>query len=232
MTDYSQMTDYEVFTQIRNGTSKSKNEATHEMWNRYTPLVMKYKGILYSKIKQFNFKGIDPEAYYPEAYETFLKALNSNSADKITNKPTWKFYIRFARYLQSHNRDIIYSYQKKRYAEMSYEASSVNSDDKEISYIDAHIQHKSRSIEDLAQDNINAQYFYKAVNLCLNKKFNATQKIIWKMKAEGKKKQDICQLLKIDSPTYGKEFYKMKLLFKQQLDIAARKDNQENVYNI
>lgn len=231
--DIEKMSDYEVFSIYTKGRKDTRTMCEHVMFKRYERLVYKMMWNLKGRIDKGNIKGLSIDNYLSDVYEVFLKAMNNIKMEKIPNEK-WTFYMGAWGYLNAYNRDTISHYIKKLKNETSLHTSLSDKDviEEDLSLLNK-VSAKEEYIEKYNPEeayvkSLEKKVFWDAVNICLNSKFNKTQKRIWKERAKFVDNDKIsistlCEKLKISHKVYRNELSSMQNIFKSEMSALTNK---------
>lgn len=215
----------------QNNDIKKCADMQFQCYNQFMGLAHKMKWDL---VKRLQKTACSPEVIYEmtsnyenDIYPELIKAMDCVKIEKIPKKKnkkgeyTWNFYAAYWGYLSVYNRDTVAHYIKKNKNEFTTDFRlDVNSEDSNVYIINNAAQLHSKSPETLLEEKIYRNAFWKAVDSCMNSKFNSIQKSIWNLKERTETRlttKDICNQLNITPKVYNKEMKSMKEVFKYEL---------------
>ena len=213
MLNYSKMTDYELFLKIKKGGPSAAKHATHELWDRYDKAVCKGFWTFNNFVKENKFHiETDIDNYKVEAYEAFIKAVDSVKLEKIpaAKVKTWKFWICLNGYLRAFNRDEINHFTKRTKNETALFVD--NSDGEEFCVADRATEDASEAYEREAISRVIRNAISNSYT-----KFTALQKKIWDGKVDEMPKSKICKACNITGTVLNKNFEVMKGILKKEI---------------
>ena len=186
------------------------------------------------------------DSYESDVYSELVKAMDSIKLEKIptrTNsqgKRTWTFYAAYWGYLMTYNRDFtkklieqvknetLTDYNQTGHGPGGHNGDADNylTQNKAALIVDELV---ASSPEKIYEEQNEKKIFWKAVDNCLNKRFNATQVKIWNTRAKfvdekHKSVATICKDLNITPKEYHREMRAIKELFDTEIK------NLSNVY--
>lgn len=247
--DYQMAVDY--VTAKEKGDKATMIKLQQETYNQYINLAHKMKWDLVKRLEKTHLTTEQifdiTDSYESDIYSELVKAMDSIKIEKIpakTNsqgKRTWTFYAAYWGYLMTYNRD----FTKKLIEQVKNEtltdynqpgggsggdhngdANNYLNQNKAALVVDELV---ASSPEKIYEEQNEKKIFWKAVDNCLNKRFNATQVKIWNTRAKfvdekHKSVATICKDLDISPKEYHREMRAIKELFDTEIK------NLSNVY--
>ena len=212
----------------------------HQCYEQFMDVAHKMKWDL---VKRLQKTACSPETIYAmtnnyekDVYPELIKAMNCVKLDKIPKKKnkkgeySWNFYAAYWGYLATYNRDVVGHYVKQCKNEIltdfKTEVDAGTGDIGSENFMAAKVaamqmeQLQSKSPEHLLEEKLHKKAFWKAVDSCMNEKFNSTQKAIWNLKKDSETRlssKDVCSKLNITSSAYNREMKSMKEMFNSEL---------------
>ena len=246
--DYQMAVDY--VTAKEKGDKKKIVELQHKTYNQYINLAHKMKWDLVKRLEKTYLTTEQifdiTDSYESDIYSELVKAMDSIKIEKIpakTNsqgKRTWTFYAAYWGYLMTYNRDFTkklieqvknetltdYNQPGGGSSEHNGDANNYLNQNKAALIVDELV---ASSPEKIYEEQNEKKIFWKAVDNCLNKRFNATQVKIWNTRAKfvdekHKSVATICKDLNISPKEYHREMRATKELFDTEIK------NLSNVY--
>lgn len=231
---------FKDYVDAKNANDRDKCVAMeHQCYEQFMDVAHKMKWDL---VKRLQKTACSPETVYAmtnnyekDIYPELIKAMNCVKLDKIPQKKnkkgeyTWNFYAAYWGYLATYNRDVVGHYVKQCKNEILTDFKTECETDGSMIHQDIFAskaaalqmeQLQSKSPENLYEEKLHKDAFWKAVDSCMNNKFNSTQKAIWNLKKDSEVKlssKDVCKELNITAGTYNREMRSMKETFKSEL---------------
>lgn len=221
--------DYALIAKMKKAQSSQKERANarNELFSLYKPLVYKMRNNLIARANKTNLR-IDHEVedYEMLAFERLVMATSAIDLKKVTDPSKFFLYIQFFGYLRSLNRDLI-GHRIKLYSKESQILSSADIKDSQSTpnkknFIESHECGRTVSAEDESLLSMQRSVISKAVDYCLNKRFNELQRSIFIMREDQKSLREITSELNIKSHTYYKELGDLRKILKNTLVSMAR----------
>ncbi len=191
----------------------------HQLYSRYSRLVHKH---WHGLTKQMNSSPAVlrmKEDFYSESYETFNKALNAVSLDKIKNDQ-WKFLGYFGFYLSAtrnrYARNIVKQYKN----ETPIEIKTPNTADRSVYLPDLSHEGTSRSAEDEAIAKDEKKRFWKALKKCQTEIWTEEQNQIFRLRSKKTSVKNICAEVGMSSWKYNKLLRLMKESLDKEIELA------------
>lgn len=214
MKDYISMSDLELLkTYKENGDDKMK--AAHTLFDRYHLLVCKMEHQLSNRCRNYNIPNVDMEDYDTEAWEAFIKSMDSANLSKITRED-YGHYIRFIGYLKAMNRDIINSALRDAENTVAMDIYSSDDDDKSMNLIDYKASKTSESPEEEYFKKVQVNIARKSLNNLRNR-LSTSQVVILSGLENDIKKNKVCSDLGITMYQYTKELGKIQRMLKTEM---------------
>jgi len=224
--------DYVLIEKMRRTKVDSQEYVAlrNEFFFLYRDLVNMMKGDLISRaIKIKVMLDYEVEEYEVFAFDKLVQAINSIDLDKITTSHKFCLYIQYWGYLRSMNRDLMSHRIKLRKNETQIFSVADTKNDEISSICKKYIienQTKGRTIsaEDECLQNLKKSVINKAVDYCLNKKFNDIQKQIFLLKTDNKTIKYIIEELEIKGSIYYKELKNIRSILKTSITKISEED--------
>ncbi len=224
------------------GNEKEMRDIEHAFYHQYINLAHKMKWDLIKRLQKTYLTTEQiydiADGYENDVYTECVKAVQGIKLEKIPakvnkeGKRTWTFYAAYWGYLMTYNRDLTKYWIEKSQNEMSvdydqHSGDNGNQSDATQFLVKNKAAMKMEEIESASPEKIYIEKqeksnFWRAVDNCLNKKFNATQVKIWNTRASftDSKKESvvaICRKLDITPKEYHKEMRGIKEIFNNEL---------------
>ena len=223
--------DYALIAKMK-GAQPSQKEfinARNELFSLYRPLVYKMRNNLIARANKTNLR-IDHEVedYEMMAFERIVMAINSTDLNKVRDPSKFFLYIQFLGYLRSLNRDLIghritlYNTESQILSAADVKETMSHQVPNKKNFIEFQECGRTVSAEDESLLNMQRGVITKAVDYCLNKRFNELQRRIFQMREDQMSLKDITSELNIKSHTYYKELTALKEILKGTLVSMAR----------
>lgn len=155
-----------------------------------------------------------------------LKYTEAEIAEKIANKQqSWKFWVCLTQYLMSRNRDDINHYVKGQGKELqitTYVDDEGNDFSDTVLYNQGTDKIISETLEDAYIKSLEKKAFQIATEEC-QKKFNETQKKMWRFKADRNSASLVKQLTSQTTAMYNRNLAAMRSVFDEELSKASAK---------
>ena len=239
---------FEEYTKaVTDGNIAKKTEMEHKCYEQYLDVAHKMKWDLINRLKKTPASAdtiYDMTCRYEEEiYPELIKAMGCVKMNKIPKrmnkkgKYTWSFYAAFWGYLSVYNRDTVAHFIKRETNEIKTDYRTEFDTDNNFSKMITFEAAKNASLnseklethspEKLFEESSKKKAFWHAVDICVNKKFNATQKAIWNLRKDSEKRVPnnvICKTLNIKPSTFNTEIKTMREILDKEILKA------ENIY--
>src|SRR5574344_651014 len=214
MENYTSMSDLELL-KVYKENNEHKMKAAHALFDRYHLLVCKMEHQLSNRCRNYTIPNVDMEDYSTEAWEAFIKSMDSANLAKITRQD-YGHYIRFIGYLRAMNRDIINSALKDAENTVAMDIYSSNDDEKSMNLIDYNSSKTSESPEDEYFKKVQVNGARKSLNN-LRSRLSPSQVVILSGLENDVKKNKVCFDLGITMYQYKKELGKIKRMLQTEM---------------
>ena len=213
--DLKNYTDLQLLT-IYKTDDNDKMKAAEVLFDRYYPLVCKMQHKLNNTCYNYKYS-LDDEDYLTDAWDAFIKSMDSSKLDKI-KREDYGHFIRFKGYLQAMNRDIVHAIIKKKKNTTPLEIYNNNSSnpDKATNVIDLNLDKTYMSSEEEYFKSYEVASIRKSINK-VKKSLNSTQLIIFNGLESQVKKNQICKDLGISMYRLNYELKGIQKALKKEL---------------
>ena len=219
--------DYELIKKIKNCKEGSVEQINYrnQLFGLYAALVTKMRNNLICRANKTRLPlDFEVEEYHYFAFEKFIQAVNSTDMSKITDPTKFLLYIQYFNYLRSLNRDLIAHRIKICNNESQLisiantrESSNLNDQFSKHNILESQEAGRTESAEDESLKNMKSDIVNRAIDYCLEKKFNDIQKKIFVMKSDEKTLKSIISELEISGSEYYKEIKNIRSILKNTL---------------
>jgi hypothetical protein len=226
--------DYAIIEKMRAVKSNSPeySKLRNSLFNLYKPLVYKMKNNLIARASGIQLR-IDHEVedYEMIAFEKLVMAIDSIDLAKVKDPAKFFLYIQYLGYLRSLNRDLI----GHRIALCRKESQILTAADlkdqgdqpSKKNFIEAQECGRTKSAEEETLLRLQTSLISRAVDYCLNQRFNDIQKKIFYMKEGRWSLKDITKELQIKSSAYYKELNGVRAILKETLVRMSQEEKMD-----